>query len=114
MSAKEATIWHLYEGRPVLVQLRVPYAGVTYPNMPLVQKRRVQAEDGSVREIEDIGHTPFLRGLLRVHNGGDGGVRLLVETVDPVDEKVRCEIVVHPDDVLYMTALEKNMIERPG
>jgi hypothetical protein len=105
--------WHAYEGKPVFVQLRAPYIGVTYPNVPFVRMQKVQDPDGQIRDVEDIGHTIYIRGILRVRVGDAGATLLVVETLDPKEEtRARAEVVLNADDVLYLTYLEKQLVER--
>jgi hypothetical protein len=99
--------WYKYDGKPVFVQLREPYVGVTYPNAPVMR----QTDSGP-----DVICIPFLRGVLRVRPDASGsGLLLIVETSDPnpANENCTAEIVLHPEDVLYCTHIDKKMIQGP-
>lgn len=108
-SLRERCWWYTYSGKPVFVQLREPYVGVTYPNMPIIAHQ--QTERGMV---ETAVYVPFLRGILHVKSEGgpDSRPLLIVETVDPNPdgEGAAAFIVIHPEDVLYMTHIEQKKL----
>jgi hypothetical protein len=102
--------WQNYDNRPVLIQLRAgaEYAGVTYPN-DIITQRNAEGE------IVGVVTTPFLRGVLRVKPNGKDGVLLVLQTNDPnphSDGGV-VDIVLHPDDVLYLSHVDKKILVQP-
>jgi hypothetical protein len=104
MNETERSHWYQYDGKAVFVQLREPYVGVTYPNMPVTKN----GADGP--EVVCI---PFVRGVLRVKPSGyDDKILLTVRTTDPNPNNgdASVEIVMHAEDVLYVTHIDKKLI----
>jgi hypothetical protein len=86
--------WLRYQGKPVMLQLREPYFGVTYQYVP------DQAPGGGARAI------PFLRGIFTVEPNGTGGMVFIVHM--PIgDSKDVAVIALRPEDVLYCTHIER-------
>jgi hypothetical protein len=86
--------WMLFDGQAVVLQLKEPYIGVTYPA-------------DVMRNAEGKWQlTPVLRGILRVLPNGDGGLVLMLQIPEPSAGTLTF-ITVHPADVRYCTHIEK-------
>jgi hypothetical protein len=94
--------WLIYHERPVMLQLRQPYIGVTY---------NARAADGVYRaSMNAEGHvraSPILSGVLFVRQSGTPSGVLLILRVPIPETHDFTLIALHPDDVLYCTHIHQ-------
>lgn len=101
----EKSYWYWFDGKPVLVQLREPWIGVTYPNDPVLTTDK----DGKQGVIS----TPFLKGICHVRPDGDD-IMFVLETTDPNPaNRAMAFIAVKKEDVAFITHIEQRLVAAP-
>lgn len=92
--------WYYYDGKPVVIQLREPWIGVTYPNDP------VRTQDG-----QGVVSTPFLRGTCHVYPDGND-VMFVLETTDPNPASTAQVIIgIKREDITFITYIERRLVQ---
>ncbi len=101
--SSEKSHWYWYDGKPVLLQLREPWVGVTHPNDPVMQRDK----EGNIVGVVSV---PFLKGICRVHPDGND-VMFVLETTDPDPSKnAMAHIGVKREDVAFITYIERKLV----
>lgn len=94
--------WYYFDGKPVLIQLREPWVGVTFPNDPVLTRDK----DGR----QGVVSVPFLKGICHVHPDGND-VMFILETTDPNPESnAMAHIGIKREDVAYITHIERRLV----
>jgi len=90
--------WFAFNEKPVMLQLREPYIGVTYAMQP-----SIDSSSGGVRAV------PVLSGVLHVEPDGSGGVMLIIQmpTGNGSDFAM---VALKPADVVYATHIHQSLI----
>jgi hypothetical protein len=95
--------WYEFDGKAVVIQLHEPWAGVTYPNDPVVQR-------GEAGEIKALVTVPILKGICHVKPDGND-VMFLLETSDPDPGKsAMVYIGIKRELVAYITYAERKLV----
>lgn len=90
--------WFAFNEKPVMLQLREPYIGVTYAMQP-----SMDPSGGGVRAV------PVLSGVLHVEPDGNGGVMLVIQmpTGNGNDYSL---VALKPADVVFATHIHQSQI----
>lgn len=100
----EKSYWYRFDGKPVLLQLKEPWVGVTYPNDPVLQRNK----EGEVTGVVTV---PFLKGICHVHPDGDD-VMFVLETTDPnPNARAMAHIGIKREDIAFITHIERRLID---
>lgn len=103
-AAARRSHWYYFDGKPVLIQLREPWVGVTHPNDPVLQR-------DAKGEVAGVVSVPFLKGICRVFDDGDD-IMFVLETTDPNPQiQAMAHIGIKKEDIAYITHIEKRLIQ---
>jgi hypothetical protein len=95
--------WYEFDGKAVVIQLHEPWAGVTYPNEPIVRRN----EAGEIQALVTV---PILKGICHVRPDGDD-VMFVLETSDPDPSKnAMVHIGIKRELVAYITHVELKLV----
>lgn len=95
--------WYAFDGKAVVVQLHEPWAGVTYPNDPVIKRDANGAISGLVT-------VPVLKGICHVYPDGND-VMFVLETSDPnPNNNAMVHIGIKRELVAYITYVERSLV----